>query len=211
MIKKGLWLVMVALAIGIGFYPGMYFFMEKSFGLLNTKSEALLSNPIWNFGFNTHIILGGVALLVGWTQFGSKFRNKNLKIHRRLGMVYVGSVFFSALAGIYIAFYATGGFIPTLGFIGLGVTWFFTTSMAFIAIKKKQVNSHQKWMIYSYATCFAAVTLRIWLPLLSAYFGNFITAYSIVAFLCWIPNLIVAHFIIRSLKDRKGIRAVKVA
>ena len=52
-------------------------------------------------------------------------------------------------------------------------------------------------MIYSYAACFAAVTLRIWLPILLKIFGDFIIAYSIVAWLCWVPNIIVANLIVR--------------
>ena len=52
-------------------------------------------------------------------------------------------------------------------------------------------------MIYSYAACFAAVTLRIWLPTLTSIMGEFIGAYRIVAWLCWVPNMIVAYFIVR--------------
>lgn len=51
-------------------------------------------------------------------------------------------------------------------------------------------------MIYSYAACFAAVTLRIWLPVLIVIIGHYGTAYLMVAWLSWIPNLLVAHFII---------------
>ena len=58
-------------------------------------------------------------------------------------------------------------------------------------------------MIYSYAACFAAVTLRIWLHLLTALFGGFITAYTIVAWLSWVPNLIVANQIARRIVPRK--------
>jgi fatty acid desaturase len=75
--------------------------------------------------------------------------------------------------------------------------------MAFVNIKNKKIEKHQKMMIYSYAACFAAVTLRIWLPLLIIVFGSFITAYTIVAWLCWVPNLIVAILITRRLETHK--------
>ena len=52
-------------------------------------------------------------------------------------------------------------------------------------------------MIYSYAACFAAVTLRIWLPMLSALIGDFVIAYRIIAWLCWIPNIIWANQIVK--------------
>lgn len=61
-------------------------------------------------------------------------------------------------------------------------------------------------MIYSYAVCFSAVTLRIWLPLLIVVTGEFINAYQIVGWLSWVPNLIVAYFIIN--KNRKTLTQV---
>ena len=52
-------------------------------------------------------------------------------------------------------------------------------------------------MVYSYAACFAAVTLRIWMPLLVLAFGEFLPAYRVVAWLCWVPNLAFAFFWVR--------------
>lgn len=195
--KKALWILLVALAIVIGFYPMVYLVLDKQFGLLGFKSTSLLANPFWNSAFYIHIFLGGLALLIGWAQFGAKFRNKNRGLHKQIGKVYVLSVLLSSVAGIYIAFSATGGFLAALGFICLGVIWFATTLMAFISIKNRQVQIHQKLMIYSYAACFAAVTLRIWLPLLVILVGDFIIAYTVVAWLCWIPNLVAANLIVK--------------
>jgi hypothetical protein len=59
-------------------------------------------------------------------------------------------------------------------------------------------------MIYSYAACFAAVTLRVWLPFLTLIFGEFVLAYKIVAWLCWVPNMIFAHLWVR----KKGLNLV---
>jgi hypothetical protein len=73
--------------------------------------------------------------------------------------------------------------------------------MAYKAIKKGDLELHQGLMIYSYAACFAAVTLRIWMPVLSLLFHDFLTAYRIVAWLCWIPNMFFAFFWVR----RKGL------
>lgn len=197
MTRKIAWILVVVFAILIGLYPGIYFFIDRKFGLLSSKSEELLNNTFWNIGFYTHILLGGLALLIGWMQFSSSFRNKNLLLHRRIGMVYFIAAVLSSVAGIYIGFFATGGLPAALGFISLGVLWLTTTVMAYTSIRKGLVTKHQKMMIYSYAACFAAVTLRIWLPLLAMAFGNFVTAYVIVAWLCWVPNLVVANLIAR--------------
>ena len=185
----------------IGLYPFIYFFINRKFGLLQSKSDALLNNVFWNIGFYTHIILGGIALMIGWTQFGNKRRIKNLPRHRQAGKVYIIAALLSAMAGMYIAFYATGGMTASLGFICLGIIWFYTTLKAYLEIKKGRVVQHQKMMTYSYAACFSAVTLRIYLPLLTIAFHDFTKAYLIVAWLCWVPNIIVAYFIVKQIKD----------
>jgi len=59
---------------------------------------------------------------------------------------------------------------------------------------------HEKYMIFSFAACFASVTLRIWLPILTGLTGEFNSAYRIVAWLCWVPNILVAYFITKKPK-----------
>jgi uncharacterized membrane protein len=171
--------------------------------LLQSKSEALLSNVIYNIGFYTHIMLGGLALLIGWLQFIPKLRKRNRRLHRQIGRVYVIATSLSAVAAIYIAVYATGGIIATLGSMGLGTTWLYTTLRAYVTIKNKQIVQHQKQITYSYAACFAAVTLRVKLPLLTLLLHDLTTAYLIIAWLCWLPNLVVAYFITKRLKTIK--------
>ena len=196
-LKRFPFYLLAILCVSIGLYPIIYFIIDRKFGLLASKTDVLLADTLWNTAFYIHIVLGGIALLVGWIQFSKNFRNKNLEFHKKIGKIYVFSVLISAVAGFYIALHATGGISPKLGFIGMDLVWFFTTLFSFIAIKNGNVIKHQQLMIYSYATCFSAVTLRIWLPILSIYLGGFLPAYKIVAWLSWIPNLIVAYFLIK--------------
>lgn len=197
MARKVLWILMAVLAIVIGLYPAIYFFNDGKFGILGSKPDELLADRLWHLGFFTHIVLGGVALLTGWTQFSQNWRNRYLALHRRIGMIYVIAVVLSSIAGIFIAFHATGGIIPSIGFMCLGIAWFSFTTSAYFNIRNKSIIGHEKMMIYSYAACLAAVTLRIWLPILIIIFNDFIKAYTIVAWLCWVPNLLVAYLIVR--------------
>lgn len=201
--KKLLFILMAGLAVMIGLYPAIYFLFDRRFGLLQSKSEALLADWLWNAGFYTHIILGGVALLAGWSQFSAAIRKKRLNFHRNLGKVYVFSALTSAVAGIGIASVATGGWIAITGFTGLGVVWLSTTLIAYLHTLKKDIDRHQEAMMYSYAACFAAVMLRIWLPLLTVWFGDFEPAYRLVAWLCWVPNLFVAHALVIQLRQTR--------
>lgn len=192
--NKVSWIVFVVLAVAVGLYPLTYFFVDRKFGLLASKSDELLADTMWNIGFYGHILLGGLALFIGWAQFSKKLRTTNLKVHRNVGKLYIIAVLISGICGIYIAFEATGGLIASLGFIGLGLIWLFTTLRAYIAVRNKDMTLHKGFMIYSYAACFAAVTLRIWLPLLNIVLDDFVLAYRIVAWLCWLPNMVFAYF-----------------
>lgn len=198
--KKAFWIIVGILSTLVGLYPSIYFLIDRRFGLLASKSTELLSNNLWNIAFYGHILLGGLALLIGWLQFSQKLRIKNIKIHRTIGKTYIISVLISGICGLLIALYATGGIISKLGFFTLGIIWLSTTILSFKAIKNGHVELHEKFMIFSYAACFAAVTLRIWLPILTSVMGEFIGAYRIVAWLCWVPNIILAYFIVRKTK-----------
>jgi len=202
MVNKLLWVVFILFAVSIGLYPVMYAIVDMSQGLLASKPAELLASALYKSAFYLHIGLGGLSLLVGWSQFSRKFRNKNLSFHRALGKTYLISVMISGLSGLYIAFFATGGLISSLGFGGLAMAWLFTSSAAYRSIRSKDIDSHERWMIRSYCLTFAAVTLRIWLPLSMIAGLEFVFAYRIISFLCWVPNLIIAEMIIAR-KSRK--------
>lgn len=196
------WRIFAFLAIGVGLYPFAYLVFDMSHGLLASKSPEVRESIVWLIGFYTHILLGAVALLAGWSQFSKKLRNKNLTLHRSLGKVYLVAVLLSGVAGLYLAYHATGGAVAALGFAGLSIGWVIFAAMAYISIRNGNINQHQYWMIRSYALCFAAVTLRLWLPLFQMIGMEFIFAYRIIAWLCWTPNLFVAELIVRNLKQK---------
>jgi uncharacterized membrane protein len=203
MAKKTLWILFAVMAITIGLYPGIYFLIDRKFGLLSSKEAGLLKDLLWNTGFYTHIILGGLALLTGWPQFSVRLRETRLNFHRNLGKVYVVAALISALAAIYISFYSTGGLVTFWGFFSLGCLWFTTTLMAYLSIKRGNISLHEKFMVYSFAACFSAVTLRIWLPLLIMWYHDFLPAYRVVSWLCWVPNLLIAFVIVRGIEKGK--------
>lgn len=199
--KVSLWSVFAFFSIVIGLYPFAYLLVDMRYGFLASKPQELLQSPIWYGAFYQHIFLGSIAMLSGWTQFNKRIRNKNLSLHRTLGKIYLIAVILSGLAGLYLALFANGGIISVIGFSGQAVGWLFTSAQAYFHIREKDIDQHQYWMIRSYALCWAAVTLRIWLPLFQFVLNvEFLAAYRIIAWLCWVPNLIIAEIIIRNTK-----------
>lgn len=196
--KRFRWFVFAFFAVTIGLYPLSYVLFDMSAALLSQKPSGLLKDAMWRAAFYIHIFLGGVVLLVGWSQFSDRLRLQKVYLHRSLGKIYVIGVLLSGVAAFYISFFATGGIIAKSGFNVLAILWVFITVMAYVRIQKKEIASHQRWMIRSYALTFAAVTLRIWLPTFQLFLDmTFLDAYKIIAWLCWVPNLMVAEFIIR--------------
>jgi hypothetical protein len=51
----------MVLAIIIGLYPLLYFFIDRNFGLLQSKSADLLLSIVWNTAFYVDIEMGGNA------------------------------------------------------------------------------------------------------------------------------------------------------
>jgi len=204
-INKISYYLFAILCILIGLYPIIYFVIDRHFGLLSSKTKELLDDQVWNIAFYGHIIFGGIALLVGWSQFSSKLRKTNLNLHRNIGKIYLLSVLISGPCGIYIAQFATGGINNVIAFSLSGIIWIVTSFLAYSYVRKGEVLSHQKMMIYSYAVCFSAVTLRFWLPTLIYFTSSFITAYQIVGWLSWVPNLFVAYYFVNRLDRRKEV------
>ncbi|CAN5560306.1 hypothetical protein BH23BAC1_BH23BAC1_21830 [soil metagenome] len=203
--------LMIVLALSIAGYAITYLTFETT-GFLNSKEVSLLGNKIWLSAFYIHIIFGIVSLALGGFQFFKSFRDKNLKLHRKTGIIYVFSVFISGFAGLFLAFFANGGWIASVGFAGLALSWLVSNYFAFTYIKEKDIKNHEFWMIRNYAVTLAAVTLRIWIPVLMIFFAlPFIEAYKIVAWLSWLPNLLVAELIIRNMQKTPGVPKVKMA
>ncbi len=198
------WLLVVLLAIAIGLYPLTFLEVTPNEGLLAYKTPQLLANPFWNIAFYTHISLGGFSLLIGWSLFLKKFRTKKIQLHRFIGKIYVIAVFLSSITGLFVAYYATGGWIAKTGFAGMSIAWFISTYIAYKAIRNKKIQQHERWMIRSYAVTFTGVTFRLWMPfLIIAFQLDFLEAYPINAWVSWIANLVVAQWLIRKRFEKK--------
>ncbi|MFT4577044.1 MAG: putative membrane protein [Polaribacter sp.] len=203
------WVLVVFLAIAIGLYPLTFLEVNHNEGLLSNKTPELLANTFWNVAFYTHISLGGFSLLIGWSLFLKKFRAKKLHLHRLIGKIYVIAVLLSSVTGLVAAYYATGGVFAKLGFAGMSIAWFVCTYIPYKAIRNKNIQKHERWMIRSYAVTFTGVTFRLWMPfLLIAFQLDFLEAYPIAAWASWIANLVVAQWLIRK-RFGKSLKKVK--
>lgn len=144
-------------------------------------------------------IAGGIgALLAGPWQFSRRLRERALNLHRWLGRFYLLEVGLGSLAGLWMAVVSLEGLPTHFGFGILAVLWFFTGLQAYRKVRQGDIEAHRQWMIRNFALTLAAVTLRIELPLMLAVLHwPFHVSYIIVSWLCWVPNVLVAEWMVR--------------
>ncbi|MEW5251044.1 DUF2306 domain-containing protein [Microbulbifer discodermiae] len=188
MINKASWSIMTLSAIGVAIYA-LALLIEPNIRPLFVQN-LFLHFP--NFT-KIHFLGGAIAILIGAFQLSSSIRRKYLYLHRILGRIYVGSVAFGGLSGFILAVNSVGGAWVQTGFALMAIFWLGTTLNAYRVILQRDVKSHERWMVRSYAVTLAGVTLRLYLGLSVVLGIKFIDAYPILAWLCWVPNLLVAE------------------
>ncbi|KQR10523.1 DUF2306 domain-containing protein [Cellulomonas sp. Leaf334] len=164
-----------------------------------------------------HIVGAAVALFVGPFQFWAASRRRFPGLHRWLGRTYLAGVWVGGVASLVMAPYNTAGMIGFLGFGTLGALWVWTGWRAYRAIRTGDVRSHQAWMIRNFSLTFGAVMLRTWTGTLVAaqafaagdafdFDAAFENAYDAVTFLAWVPNLVIAEWMVR----RRGLPTLRI-
>ncbi len=149
------------------------------------------------WAFYVHIAAGTTALAVGPWQFLAGWRRRAPVAHRLMGLTYVAACTVGGLAGMVIAPTSNGGPLAALGFFSLAVLWLLTTGVALASILRHDVTAHHRWMCRSFALTLAGVTLRVYLPLAVMDLSHFSQVYAVIAWACWVPNLIVVEWLNR--------------
>ena len=150
----------------------------------------------------THALAAGAALGLMPFQFWRGLRNRRRDLHRWLGRAYVLAILLGGLSGLFMAFFTMTGLVAGAGFFALALAWLGTTGMAFAKARAGDIDSHRRWMIRSAALTFAAVTLRIYLPLSMVSGLPFDLSYTVIAWACWVLNLIAVEVWLR--RGRRG-------
>jgi uncharacterized membrane protein len=148
----------------------------------------------------SHAFGGAIAALIGPFQLITRVRTSWPRIHRWLGRTYLLAVLAGGLAGLYFAPISSAGTVGRVGFATLAVFWLFSGTRAYLAIRRGNVQEHRRWMLRNYALTFGAATLRIELPLLMIGGVGFPMAYTLVAWISWVPNWLAVEAWLRTRK-----------
>jgi uncharacterized membrane protein len=180
-----------------------YSAFRDDIGFLQFKQQ-YLSNGIWKTAFYVHVFSCFVCLLAGFTQFIYPGLGRRKRLHRIFGRIYAYNILFINFpAGMVLAVFANGGLPSRLAFFLLDILWFYCTLKAITAARRGNIQKHREYMTRSYALTLSALTLRLWKQV----FINFssidpATIYMIDAWMGFVPNLLVAEWLIRKKRSK---------
>ena len=185
------WVIMTVFALAVGGYAVAL--VASGFRLVPGEIAAnRFPTPL---GLRVHIVAAGVALLVGPFQFARALRTRLPRLHRWLGRTYLVACLAGGMSGGAIALFSANGLAAGAGFLGLAVCSLAATAIGFDAIRTGDVARHRRWMVRSFALTYAAVISGSMCRQRPAS-GRVNQAYPVIAWLCWLPNLLVAQLII---------------
>jgi len=202
-------------------YFALFWILVLSFGTLYTYlnftgtssflqlKQSAVESGYYLPAFYSHVLISSVILIVGFAQFSKKVYN-NRPLHKILGKIYVlGILLFSAPGAYIMTFFINRGSGVFTSFFIQNTLWVIFTLSAWLLVKNGKIDEHIRMMRRSYGLTFAAVTLRfyIWLFTIFGSGVNFPNNYIIIAFLSWIPNLLLVEAI--NYYERKGVFKVE--
>ncbi|MBB5876188.1 DUF2306 domain-containing protein [Xanthomonas sp. 3498] len=152
-----------------------------------------------------HATSAATALLCGPFQFVRRLRLRHPGWHRATGRVYVAGCMVGGISALFLAAGISTGPVAGAGFGALGIAWMATTAIALRKVLTGRLAEHRQWMMRSFALTLSAVTLRLYLPFSTFILGiEFVLAYRAIAWLCWLPNLLVAEWLIKAPPGRSS-------
>lgn len=160
--------------------------------------ETILANRYFHGWVLVHATSSATALLVGPLQFMAKLRQDRPDVHRLTGALYVTACLAGGLSALPLAIGTVAGHVATAGFVALGVAWMATTVMAVTSIATGRIAAHRRWMVRSFALTLSAVTLRLYLFVAGVLHIDFFLAYPVIAWACWVPNVLAVEWYLRS-------------
>ncbi|MEC3876533.1 DUF2306 domain-containing protein [Chryseobacterium salviniae] len=194
----------ILLMIGFGYFFWLmlkitleYIPLRSDVSFLMIKQTEVTNRPEYLYFFYTHVYTSIFVLLSGFSAIIRKdFGIRNF--HKNFGKFYIFLILiFAAPSGIYIGIFANGGIYSKISFVILGCLWWFSTFKAYQLARQKKFKEHKHWMWRSFALSLSAVTLRMWKVIMVYLFHpNPMDAYQIIAWLGWIPNLLLIEYLI---------------
>jgi uncharacterized membrane protein len=160
-----------------------------------------------------HGFFGALALALGALQFSNRLRARYLPWHRKLGYVYVVSVFIAApMAIVFATKVGTASLLAASIVQALG--WMICTAIALYCVRNGNLVQHRRWMIRSYpfAMVFTVARLIVPIPPILAMgdAGTEIVVWSVIAAAAFLPSIFLDWRALRARPATKQTMAMAI-
>lgn len=215
-LRRRLLLGLVAfLSFGVvGYAAVLYLGLDPATAQVGLREDVPWHYPV----LMGHIVPAALALTLGPLQLVPSIR-AHRRVHRWIGRAYLfAGVLPAALLGVPAALLSTQGPAAGAGLLVGDVAWAVTAVVAYRAARQRRYRDHARWMVRNFALTFAAVTFRIWLPLLilvqvpllepvhgGDFDALFHAAYVATCWLAFLPNLFAVMLVQRRRATAAGL------
>jgi hypothetical protein len=145
---------LIVLAVGVHYVWIVY----QKYGHMEAGAYSIFwSRREW---LMAHLAGGTVTLLLGPFQFLARLRNAYPRIHRWTGRIYLLAVLVGSVGATGLIATSPAGSGLQVAFAATELAWLFTAVMGLIAIRRKRLQVHRRWMVRNYIITFTFVTFR---------------------------------------------------
>jgi uncharacterized membrane protein len=189
----------VTFALGVTFAPASDVGGEFDPALQRARIFAV---PFMGY---VHTLGSAIAAIIGPFQLLGAVRRRVPRVHVWLGRTYLVAVGLGGVSGFYLLpenwTHSSFGYAFAL----LAIVWLYTGVRAYTTIRRGDVAAHRRWILRNYACTYAAVTLRLQVPILIVGGGmDPVAAIDILGWVCWVPNLLLVEWWLRRRRSFAG-------
>lgn len=177
-----------------------YLNFEPYFSFLETKQLSYRLTH-WRISFYLHVFSSSLLLICGALQFVPFVLSRYRKAHKISGYIYmIILLVISGPSAMIMSLYANGGIAAQASFIILSTFWYVFTLISLYKVYQKDYIAHAHFLLRSFLLTCSALTLRLYAMILSYAHIEAMPRekYILIAWLSWVPNLLIAEWIIQS-------------
>ena|GEM_PF-1561425 len=197
--RRAFWILpMIVVVLALRYIP---MGIEKAF------PGVLYHLPERNYALYAHMTFSAFAMFTMPFQFWTRLRMQKPQVHRVMGRIYALSILIGGSASIPLAMSMQISGLGVAGFFIGNIVWITVTAIAIGAAMTGNLIMHRKWIVYSAAMTFAAVMIRVELPLYRELGMKFADAYALVGWTCWTLNLLAVWIYTQRRRIFSGLRS----
>lgn len=109
----------------------------------------------------THLAGGSMAILLGLVQLLTQWPRAFDRVHRWTGRAYLLSILVASTGAAGLIATSPAPLAIRMAFAATALAWLTTSLLGLVAIRRRQVQVHRRWMIRAWLVTLAPITFRL--------------------------------------------------